>query len=46
MHWFKTFRTVGRKLFGSTPTAAMFAGFVTRLAPEDNLLGEGLAQSS
>ena len=22
-------------------TAAMFAGFVTRLAPEDNLLGEG-----
>ena len=23
-------------------TAAMFAGFVTRLAPEDNLLGEGL----
>ena len=24
-------------------TAAMFAGFVTRLAPEDNLLGEGLS---
>jgi len=24
-------------------TAAMFAGFVTRLTPEDNLLGEGLA---
>lgn len=24
-------------------TAAMFAGFITRLAPEDNLLGEGLA---
>jgi lambda family phage portal protein len=23
-------------------TAAMFAGFITRLAPEDNLLGEGL----
>jgi len=27
-------------------TAAMFAGFVTRLAPEDNLLGEGLANAS
>ena len=24
-------------------TAAMFAGFVTRLAPEDNLLGEGVS---
>jgi lambda family phage portal protein len=27
-------------------TAAMFAGFVTRLAPEDNLLGEGLANAN
>jgi lambda family phage portal protein len=27
-------------------TAAMFAGFVTRLAPEDNLLGEGLADAN
>ncbi len=26
-------------------TAAMFAGFVTRLNPEDNLLGEGLSNS-
>ena len=24
-------------------TAAMFAGFITRLAPEDNLMGEGLS---
>lgn len=24
-------------------TAAMFAGFITRLAPEDNLVGEGLS---
>ena len=27
-------------------TAAMFAGFVTRLAPEDNLLNEGLSDAS
>jgi len=27
-------------------TAAMFAGFVTRLAPEDSLLGEGLPDAS
>jgi lambda family phage portal protein len=27
-------------------TAAMFAGFITRLAPEDNLLGEGLADGN
>jgi lambda family phage portal protein len=27
-------------------TAAMFAGFITRLSPEDNLLGEGLADAS
>jgi lambda family phage portal protein len=27
-------------------TAAMFAGFVTRLAPEDNLLGEGASNSN
>ncbi len=27
-------------------TAAMFAGFVTRLTPEDNLLGEGLPDAS
>jgi len=27
-------------------TAAMFAGFITRLAPEDNLMGEGLADPS
>ena len=26
-------------------TAAMFAGFITRLSPEDNLLGEGLADA-
>ena len=26
-------------------TAAMFAGFITRLAPEDNLMGEGLADA-
>jgi outer membrane protein assembly factor BamB len=25
-------------------TAAMFAGFITRLSPEDNLMGEGLRQ--
>jgi len=27
-------------------TAAMFAGFITRLAPEDNLMGEGLADGN
>ena len=27
-------------------TAAMFAGFITRLAPEDNLMGEGLADAN
>ena len=27
-------------------TAAMFAGFITRLAPEDNLMGEGAADAS
>lgn len=27
-------------------TAAMFAGFITRLSPEDNLMGEGLADAS
>ena len=27
-------------------TAAMFAGFITRLSPEDNLLGEGLADGN
>lgn len=27
-------------------TAAMFAGFITRLSPEDSLLGEGLADSN
>lgn len=27
-------------------TAAMFAGFITRLAPEDNLLGEGLPDAA
>jgi lambda family phage portal protein len=27
-------------------TAAMFAGFVTRLAPDDNLLGEGLSDAN
>lgn len=27
-------------------TAAMFAGFITRMGPEDNLLGEGLSDSS
>jgi lambda family phage portal protein len=27
-------------------TAAMFAGFITRLSPEDNLLGEGLADAN
>ena len=27
-------------------TAAMFAGFITRLAPEDNLLGEGVADQN
>jgi len=27
-------------------TAAMFAGFVTRLSPEDNLLGEGVADQN
>lgn len=27
-------------------TAAMFAGFVTRLSPEDNLMGEGLPDAS
>lgn len=27
-------------------TAAMFAGFITRLAPEDNLMGEGAADSN
>ena len=26
-------------------TAAMFAGFITRLAPEDNLMGEGLSDA-
>jgi lambda family phage portal protein len=26
-------------------TAAMFAGFITRLVPEDNLMGEGLADA-
>ena len=26
-------------------TAAMFAGFITRLAPEDNLVGEGLSDA-
>lgn len=26
-------------------TAAMFAGFITRLSPEDNLMGEGLSDS-
>jgi lambda family phage portal protein len=27
-------------------TAAMFAGFITRLSPEDNLMGEGLADAN
>jgi len=27
-------------------TAAMFAGFITRLSPEDNLMGEGLPDAS
>ena len=27
-------------------TAAMFAGFVTRLSPEDNLMGEGVSDSN
>jgi capsid protein len=27
-------------------TAAMFAGFITRLSPEDNLLGEGSADAN
>ena len=27
-------------------TAAMFAGFITRLSPEDNLMGEGAADAS
>jgi len=27
-------------------TAAMFAGFITRLAPEDNLMGEGLSDAN
>ena len=27
-------------------TAAMFAGFITRLSPEDNLMGEGLADGN
>lgn len=27
-------------------TAAMFAGFITRLAPEDNLMGEGVSDAN